>query len=411
MSATSEPVQPAGAPSVARGRMGEASDTPLWPYYLVVFLMTAGIGVVFTLLAELRDEFGLSDLGVGLVASSGFLAALVAQLALARWADRGYSILMIRAGLGVAVLSMVLMTAGSSLWLFVLARATLGVATGLVIPAARRIVIAVDPENVGTNIGRLGSADIGGFAFGPALAAVTANVAGVRAPFVILGVLIVLCAPLAARASVDPGAIDEEHRAVRELLRVRPLMSVLVVATGFYLMIGTFDATWAILMTDNGASTWVIGFTITAFALPMIVLSPIGGRFAQRRGPIRAATLFLLLAVPCVVSYGFVTSVAVLATVAFIQSLFDVFTFPATQVGVAQASPPEQLAAAQGLLGAAELGAAGAMALVAGVIYDLWGAAPTYGATAALMVTFALSGFVLAGGRLQAPKQPLAPAI
>jgi MFS family permease len=382
-----------------RAEPGAVGHARLWPYYLVVGLVISGFGAIFTLLGELRDQFGFSDIGVGLIASVGLFASLVAQLALARYADRGHSVRMIRLGLVLSVVSMAAMSVVDTLVLFVAARATLGIAAGLVMPAARRIVIASDPRDVGVNLGRLASADIAGFAVGPALSAVLFELGGLRAPFVALGLVMAVCVPLVTRGAVDPGRVDVTHRPVRELLRSRAILAVMLVATGFYLMIGTFDAVWAVLLTDHGAATWVIGVTITIFALPMVVVAPFGGGLAQRRGAVRVATIGLVLAVPCVVAYGVLGSVLALSLVACLQSLFDAVTFPATQVGVAVASPPEQLAAAQGLLGAVELTSAGTMALIAGALYDVSGAGATFGVTAGAMVVCIAGSMLLSGGR------------
>jgi MFS family permease len=395
------PAPHAGAPAAGSPPGTRPAPPPLWPYLLVVFLITSGFGAVFTMLAELRDQFGFSDFGVGLIASSGFFAGLVSQLGLARYADRGHSIAMIRLGLLVAVGSMAMMAVAGSLWFFVASRGALGVGAGLVIPAARRIVIASDPVHVGTNLGRLGAADIAGFIFGPAVSAALVELGGVRAPFIALGVVIVVALPFAMRAAVDPGAIDLERRPVRGLLRVRAVLAVISLATGFYVMIGTFDSVWAVLMTDNGAQTWVIGVTITIFALPMIVMAPIGGRLAQRHGGVRTALLGLCLALPCMFSYGFLGSILALSIVATLQGFFDAVTFPSVQVAIAFASPKEQLAAAQGLLGAVELAAAGTMALIAAAVYDAGGATPTFLLTTGVMLATALLGAALAGPLLR----------
>ena len=56
--------------------------------YVSAAVTMAGVSAVFTLLAELEERYGLSTSGLGLIAGSAFLAALVAQLWLARFADR-----------------------------------------------------------------------------------------------------------------------------------------------------------------------------------------------------------------------------------------------------------------------------------------------------------------------------------
>ena len=63
----------------------------LLPYLVIMGLVGAAIGGIAALLGDLRDDFGFSDTSVGIIVATGFLAALVAQLTLAPYADRGYA--------------------------------------------------------------------------------------------------------------------------------------------------------------------------------------------------------------------------------------------------------------------------------------------------------------------------------
>ena len=61
---------------------------------------------------------------------------------------------------------------------------------------------------------------------------------------------------------------------------------------------------------------------------------------------------------------------------------------PGNQVGVALSTPPEQIAAGQGLLGAAGLGVAGLTALIGGAVYDSAGREVVFTGTAVVMLVF-----------------------
>jgi len=52
-----------------------------------------------------------------------------------------------------------------------------------------------------------------------------------------------------------------------------------------FLMIGTFDALWAIVLDDLDAGEVIANIGITIFVLPLIFLGASGGRLAQRVGP------------------------------------------------------------------------------------------------------------------------------
>ena len=83
----------------------------------------AGVSAVFVLLAELEDRYDLSTGSLGLIAGSAFAAALVTQLGLARYADRGYGLLLLRAGVAMAAVGLLWFAAATELWQFVAARA------------------------------------------------------------------------------------------------------------------------------------------------------------------------------------------------------------------------------------------------------------------------------------------------
>ena len=368
----------------------------LLPYYALVATATMSLGAVFTMLAEFRDQLGFSESSLGLMVAMGFFAAFFSQVGLARFADRGHAKAMIRLGLVALVMSLFAMTVSTELWQFVLARMLLGVGIGTILPAVRRIVIAFDPEHVGANIGLLGSFDVSGFVLGPLLSAVLVETLGFRAPFVVLGIATAAFLPAVARMPADTGAIAHEERVVRGLLRRRGIQAALIVAMGWFAMIGTFEAVWAVLLTDRGAETWLIGLTLSIIVAPMIVLAPFGGRLAQRHGPLRVAAVGVLATVPCVVVYGFIESIAVLTVFALLQGFGDAVTFPASQVGAAMAAGPTELASAQGLLGASLELTAGVMALVAGVVYDHWGAELLFSLTGAVMVVGVVVALALA---------------
>lgn len=367
---------------------------PLLPYFALVMLCTISLGAVFTTLAELRDQLGISETGLGLMVGMGFLAAFVSQIALSRYADRGHSETMIRFGLLTVVASHVGMTLGTELWHLVGARVLLGLGLGLIFPSVRRIVINHDPRQVGANLGLLGSFDIGGFVVGPLLAGLLLHFVGLRAPFVLLAVATLAFVPFVARLPPDTGAVAEDGRAVlSRLLSRRGVRASLVVGIGWFAMIGTFEAVWAVLLTDRGAETWLIAVTLAIIVIPMVFLAPLGGRLAQRHGPLRVAGLGVLAAVPCVVAYGFIESVAVLTVFAVLQGVSDAVTFPATQVGAAMTAEPDELASAQGLLSATLELTAGVMAFAAGAAYDHFGAEALFTATGIVMV----AGVAVAG--------------
>jgi MFS family permease len=349
-----------------------------------------GLGVVFTVLADFRDRYHIDETSLGTIVAAGFFSSFAAQLLLARWADRGHAQTMVRLGLIVYVASMAGMVLGTTFFTLLMARILLGMGTGVVVPALRRIAVSVDPEHVGHNLGRMSSFDIGGFVLGPLLPVALADHFGVKSSFVVLGVAAIVLLPLVVRLH-DSGPLDVARAPMRNLFH-RPMVGTLIASAAMFIAIGTFDALWSVLLTDRGASRRVIGIGITLFGLPLIVLASVGGRIAQRQGPLRIFALSTCFATPCIIAYGQVGSVLALTLVAVVHALGDAFGFPAIQVAAAVAAPPEQQAAGQGLLGAVGLASAGVAAQLAGAGYHAWGSGPVFLIVGLAVVTLGLAG-------------------
>jgi MFS family permease len=304
---------------------------------------------------------------------------------------------MVRGGVLVAALAMLVSVVAVEFWQFTLARLLLGLGSGAVGPSIRRIVVNRDREALGANLGALASFEVAGFVLGPLLAAITAELLGLRAPFGILAGVFLAVSVVVARLDLSAGAVTTERRVIRGLIAAPAMKAALAAGIAFYVTVGMFEAVWAVLLRDRGAETWVIGLTLSLFTIPMIFLAPIGGRQAQRRGPLRVVTVSLTIAAVCTFSYGLLPSLWLLCLVSFIHALADSFTMPGNQVAVALVSPPEQLSSAQGMLGAAGLAAAGLTGLAAGYVYEHAGRFAVSAATAAVMMLFL--GIAIAYGK------------
>ena len=233
-------------------------------------------------------------------------------------------------------------------------------------------MITRDPDRVGANLGTQTAFDVSGFVLGPLLAAVLAQVLGLRAPFLALAVVYGATLVVLLRLDLQTGATATVHRAVRGLMRLPAVQSALCAAIAFYLTIGMFEALWSVLLRDLGAETWLIGLTLSIFTIPMILFAPKGGALAQRKGPIKVVSVSILVAAVCTVVYGF-GPLWLIIGISAIHATADAFTMPSNQVAVAIASPPDQVASGQGLLGATGLAVAGLAALVGAGVYETFG--------------------------------------
>ena len=362
-------------------------------------LFASGYGVMFTVLDEFRDQYGISEGALGLIVAMGFLSSFLAQVTLAPLADRGHARLMIVVGMAFNVAGLLGMAYGSSVVVLLTARFVMGVGVGLAYPAARRIVILADPDNLGQNLGRMLAADVAGFAVGPAVSAVLVGPFGIAAPFLLIAALTVAMFPLVARTRVVETAAQAEvpPRFAFDLLRIRPYLAALSMGAAVFMMIGSFDALWALVLDDLHASDVIANLGITLFAVPMVLFASIGGRMAQSIGPFRLGTFGLLVGAAAMFAYGHASSGGVMLAISLVHATNDGFTVSSCGVAVGLVVPGERQASAQGLLGGVETLTAGIAATAIGQIYQHFGRTVAYTSCAVTMVVLVACGALLSG--------------
>lgn len=343
------------------------------PLYALSTVLMIAYAAIFTLLAQLRAEFGFSEAAIGAIAGSAFLAGFAAQLGLSRFADAGHGNRLMRLGLLLTVTGLLWMCFATALWEWLAARTVLGFGAGCVRPAIRRLAFVRDPARAGETLGRLAAWEVVGFLIGPVTASLLFAQGGLRAPFLFVAAVTVVLAPFVLRVPV-PGTSQPLPRAMLTLLRRRSMQACLAMGIAFYLAIGVFDAIWALFMADLGAGQLFIGVTMSLFTLPMLVVAPWAGRLAARRHVLNLVTVTMTCAMVAMLSYGFIESIWWICLPAAVHALVDAITMPAIQLAVGYASGENALAAGQGLFGATGLLVAAAASIGSGALYQVLGA-------------------------------------
>ncbi len=321
------------------------SNTPL---LLAILVEAMGYGAIFGLLADLQDTYGFGMAGLGLIASAAFPAALIGQLGLSRFADRGHTRRLLWFGLATAAAGMVWFWLGGSLWEFAAARFLVGLGSGTFIPSARRAILSRDPENPGRAISLAGAADIGGFLIGIPVAKQLEQVFdSPNVPFLVLAVLLAVVGPVSTFIPEPPRA--DSRASGSELRRVYSLplaRAGLFIGLGFAAILGTLDAIASRFLKDLGGSANEMTVVMVAMFVPLVVAMPFAGRLVDRKGPIVAGTTALLVSAPLVMALGFSREVAVVGvlggTVAAIYSV----VYTSGQAAVARATVPLGLSGA-----------------------------------------------------------------
>ena len=362
--------------------------------------LAAGYGVLFTVLDDYREEYGIAEGSLGAIIGIGFVSAFVAQILLAPLADRGHARRIVLLGVFANLVGVTLLAFGTAFVPLLMGRLVMGIGLGMAMPAIRRIVIIADPDNLGHNLGRLLSIDVAGFAVGPIVSAVFVGPFGIAAPYLVVVAATVAALPLAWRVDVRENTGEAAANAQRfafDLLRRRAFVAAVALGCAMWMMIGAFDSLWAVAHRDLETSRWIANLGITLFALPLVLFGALGGRLAQRLGPFRVATVGLTLASMWMLLYGQAATGGIMFAIAMVHAVSDGLTMSSTGVAVGMVVPAERQAGAQGVLGGFQTLMAGVMASVAGLAYEHLGRAAAYTVSAAAMFVVVVVGVLLAG--------------
>ena len=369
--------------------------------FVAIAVKSSAYGVMFTMLDDYRDEFGISEGALGLVIAIGFFTSFFAQLSIAPMADRGRSRQLIFVGLSLAIIGNLAMAFSNSLPELLGARFLSGIGLGCALPAMRRVIIVSEPENLGRNLGRVLSCEVGGFAAGPVISLFLVDSFGIPAPFLLIGTVLLVVSVVIFTMPI-PETAAEDHPTERfaiDLLRDRGIAAGVLIGIAVFFMIGTFDSLWALMMNDLDAPTWMANTGVTLFVLPMVFMAPYGGRFVQRVGPFRAGGFGMLFGALCMTLYGAISVPWLLMAVFLVHTLNDGMTVTGAGVSVGMVAPAERQAGAQGVLGGMQTLTGGVSASFAGVSYEVLGRTTTFVIAGAVMTSLIVTARLLAGNR------------
>ena len=356
-------------------------------------------GVMFTMLDDYRNNFGIAESALGFIVGVGFFTSFLGQVSIAPLADRGRARRLIILGLTLEVIGCIGMAFGETFLILLVSRIIMGFGAGAALPALRRVIIVADPENFWRNLGRILSLEVAGFAAGPVFSVVLTAPFGIPGPFIFLATTISFFVLVISRIKV-PETAKENHPTERfaiDLLKNHAIASGILIGVALFFMIGVFDSLWVLMMDDLDAAQWMANVGVSVFVLPLILLGPFGGKFVQRIGPYRAGGFGMILGALFMAGYGLMPTPALMMVVFFFHSTNDGFFVTGAGVAVGTSAPLERQAGAQGLLGGMETLAGGVAASFAGVAYDHLGRATTFIGTGAIMLVLIASARILAG--------------
>jgi MFS family permease len=262
---------------------------------------------------------------------------------------------------------------------------------------------------LGENLGRLLSADVFGFAMGPAISAALVGTFGLASPFLVVSALTLAIIPFALAVTVVETPGESGQRLAFDLLKNRVVGGAVVLGGAVFLMIGAFDALWDVVHEDLNTSDLLANLGITLFAVPLVILGPTSGRLAQRIGPFRIGAVGLLIGAFFMFMYGQLPTGGWIFGFAMMHAFSDGLTVASSGVAISMAVSEDRQAGAQGIMGASQSLVAGIAAPIIAALYDGPGRAVAYSAAAVGMVVLVGVGVVLAWPFIQDRTRSLSP--
>ena len=353
--------------------------------YVVYYLLAAAIGLVFVFLSELQDDFGLSGTEVGVVASTGFLAALVSQLLLSPLVDRGHIEAIAWFAVAIGAAGSIGFGLSDDVVTFALSRGAVGIGLGLYGIVARKAIIGADVTGGGAKVGALLSSVVAGFISGPAIGAALGSIS-FATPFVVVGMALVVPGAIGARliGQAEIAAAPVGYGDLGALLRRPRVQAALLTQFVVFGFIGIFDSTVDRYLTDVGVSDTGIALALVVVGAPMLFLPPRTGALAERSGGARVVVPAIALTVPVIVVYGFLNGVYMFIAIGLVHTTCEAFSNMGAQVLVLEAAGAERAAVGSALLDAVGMAIAAVTAFVGPPLYLGIGEAALFGGFAVI---------------------------
>ncbi|TMF63693.1 MAG: MFS transporter [Chloroflexi bacterium] len=282
---------------------------------------------------------------------------------------------------------------------FVVVRLLHGAAQGAYWPAANGLLAEVTPlDQRGRAFGYMQATNMGGMLIGPAVGGFIALlnlgvVFTIAAALSAITVLALVTLPnVRAQATVEVPA--------RAMQIARRLLPLLLLGAGTSYMIGAFDTIWSLYLTYRGATTFLVGLSFVAFALPATLLSGYAGSLGDRFGARRFIVLVLFCTAFFAALYPFIASVPWLIGLGLIEVIFTISGVPSTMAEVSRNAEPGQYARTQAVFQTVQTGIQIVGALAGGALFTI---SPVY-AFLSIAVVCVLGALTGVAPRVVAPR-------
>jgi DHA1 family multidrug resistance protein-like MFS transporter len=357
------------------------------PWLLTGTLVSVmGASAIFPIVPLYVRSRGGGALGVAFFVGGALVANALTQIPAGRLVDRvGRKPMLVGSMAAYAALSALLAMDRGPLWLLGLLRAGQGVFSGTFFPATRATLADLTPpERRAELFGMLQSAVMVGLLVGPAVGGAVAEVhqnlifVSSAAGAAITAVLILLRVPETRGLALAEAAKRNEavQLARPGWWRRRGIVAPMVGLAAMGVIMSMYDVVWPQYLSSRGNGTLVIGLSVTLFALPILLLSGVGGRLADRANRRVLLGADFSVAALTAVAYPFLRPLGLILGVGVIEAVAWTTTEPTLYAVLTDAAPVDARGRAMAMGGVGEFAGNGFGAVALGSLYGLGEAVP-----------------------------------
>lgn len=349
---------------------------------IIVAIQFLGSTLGLPLLPLFLEHRGGTPTIIGLIMASFFAAGVVSQYFFGHLADKFGRRPILVASLTVYALASCLYIVPMHAGWFIVARIFQGAAAGAFEVASLSAVAARFPEETrGRAMSQILAAQLLGIAIGPMLGAVV-NVPQLGWAFFATGIVSLIAAFVTF--SVDLGDKSYDPTPLPKLTWNPQLVGALGAACAAGISIGVYETCWSLLMHAHHASTFQIRLSWTAFCLPWVLLSPLGGYIADHWNRRVVATIGILGSAVFMALYPHIHNNVVMLISGSFESVFAALSVPSVSSFLTQGAKDREMSRRQGLYTTSNTASLAVAATVAGPLFSQNPALPfTFAAIAA----------------------------
>jgi len=374
-------------------------------------IMFTGIAALFPIAPLYIAHRGGSSVEIALFVAGPLAANMVVQVPAGRLADRiGRRPILLGTRIVYVGLAALLFADVGPLPVLILIRALQGAASGAYVPALLAALTDItEPSRRIERFAQVQACEMVGLLLGPLLGGAAAlwhdsAAFGVAGLAVLLGLL-----PM---AGVPETMTRTPRSANAERLRWWRRRGILVPSLGLF-AVGTifamYDVVWPQYLGARGYGPFVVGVSISLFAIPILLLARRGGRLSQRFGPRRVVPLGFVVVAATAASYPFLRSFGVITAVGEAEAVGIMFLEPGLYAVIGASVDEHNRGRAMGIGGFFQFGGSALGAGVLGSLYGLREGVPFWIGSAVLFAAGALCAVALPRGLLRVEPTQLEP--